>query len=141
MSTKTYDPLEISCVFLGIPISGFANGTFVEAERNEDTFTLTVGASGEGARARNRNKSGQVTFTLLATSSSNDLLAAVAAADELNGTGSGPLFIKDRLGTTVAVAANAWVKKQPKIEYGKEVSDRQWVIECEALEIFSGGTT
>ena len=139
MST-TYDPALIVASFLGIPISGYADGTFVAVERNNESFTLMVGAGGEAARARSRNSSGKVTFTLMSTSPVNDLLSSAWHADELVGAGVGPVMVKDMAGGTLCIANNAWIQKGPKVEYGKEISTREWVIECEAIYINAGGT-
>lgn len=139
MPTKTYDPKKVLFSFAGVLIQGYASGTFIEADRNEDGFTLTKGAGGEGARTMNNNRSGTVTVTLLASAQSNDALAAIAAADELSGTGVAPLFAKEFNGTMALAAANAWVKKLPKIDRAKELGEVQWVFECEDLELFAGG--
>lgn len=135
----TYDPALVVASFAGIPIAGYADGTFVTVERNNDSYTLMVGAGGEAARARSRNSSGKVTFTLLATSPVNDLLSAVWHADELLGVGVGSVIVKDLQGTTLCVANNAWITKAPKIEFGKEVGTREWVIEAESIYMSAGG--
>jgi hypothetical protein len=139
MST-TYDPSLVVASFLGIPISGYADGTFVSVERNNESYTLMVGAGGEAARARSRNSSGKVTFTLMATSPCNDLLSSAWHADELTGSGVGPVLVKDLSGSTLCIANNAWIQKGPKVEYGKEISTREWVIECESIYINASGT-
>jgi len=82
MALKTYDPAQVTIIFAGIPISGFAEGTFVSVERNEDSWALQVGADGEATRAKSNNKSGRVTLTLIQSSFSNDALSAVMAVDE-----------------------------------------------------------
>lgn len=137
--TRTYDPGEHLCSFLGVPITAFGPDTFIEAARNEDGFSIQVGAGGEVARSRNRNRSGRVTFTLLATSPENDLLANLALVDEATGEGIGPLFIKDRLGTTLLHAQNAWIVKLPDVSRGKEAGTVAWMIDCDRLEMFVGG--
>lgn len=137
----TYDPSSVVASFAGVPLGGFADGTFIGVERNNDSFTLMVGAGGEAARARSRNSSGKVTFTLMATSVVNDLLSAVWRADELFGTGVGVVIVKDLNGTTLCIANNAWIMKPPKVEFGKEIGTREWVIECESVYMKSGGTT
>ena len=139
MAIRTYDPAAVLPSFLGGILTGFADGTFISVERNEDGFTLVVGASGESARAQSRNKSGVVTFTILATSQTNDYLSAIAEADEALGTGVGEFQMAELNGTTLIHATNAWVKKMPKVERGKEVSTVEWTIECEDLGIFAGG--
>lgn len=137
---KTYDPGQVLINFRGQPILGFADGSFVRVERNEDAFLTKAGADGEIVRARNRNRSGRVTITLMQSSPSNDVLSQAAIADEkLAGTGMGPLQVKDNLGTTQVNAPNAWVVKQPAIEFAKEVGTREWVLECDQLVIHTGG--
>ena len=84
-------------------------------------------------------RSARVTITLLQTSPSNDVLSAAAEADELAGTGVGTFLMTDLNGTTEAHAPNAWVAKPAAIEEGKEVGDREWVIDVDDLEQNIGG--
>jgi hypothetical protein len=140
MATRTYDPAEILCSFLGNPITAWGPDTFIAATRNEDGWTVTVGAGGEEARTRNRNRSGKVTITLLASSPENDILSAAAELDEQSGEGVGPLFIKDRLGTSLVHAENAWIMKKPDLGRAKALGVVEWVIETGRLETFAGGS-
>jgi hypothetical protein len=138
-NTRTYDPGEHLLSFLGIALTAFGPDTFIDAARAEDGFKLTVGAGGEVARSRSRNRTGRVTITLLASSPENDLLMQAVIADEATGEGIGPLFLKDRLGTTVLHAENAWVAKVPDTKRAKEVGVYEWALDCADLEIFAGG--
>ena len=137
--TKDYDPAGIQMIFAGNPITGYAAGTFVNAERTNDTYQTVAGADGEAARAKSNDRSGTVTFTLMQTSAANDLLSALALADELTGDGVGPLLIKDLNGTTLVQAETAWVQKPANVEFGQEMSEREWVIATGFLQIFPGG--
>lgn len=139
MSTRTYDPGEHLASFLGVPLTAFGPDTFITATRSEDAFTMQVGAGGDVARSRNRNRSGTVTVTLMASSPENDLLSAIALADELRGEGVGPFFLKDRIGTTVIAVENAWIQKIPDLERAKELGVCEWVLACERLDMFVGG--
>lgn len=139
MAVATYDPGRVILIWNGIPISGFADGTFIEAERSEDAFKLTVGADGTGARTRSRNKSGSVSITLLQSAAVNDSLSAQALLDELTGGGAGSLLIKDLLGTTLVEADSSWIRKLPKVDFGKDLGERQWVFDCEKLSMLAGG--
>ena len=139
MSVKSYNAAEVSIIFAGIPLEGFADGTFVTAARNNDSFALTVGSDGEGARSKSNDKSGIVTLTLMQSSLSNDLLSAQALLDELSGDGIAPLLIKDLSGTTLVAAETAWIRKPSDVEFSKEITTREWIIETNALDIFVGG--
>jgi hypothetical protein len=136
---KTYDPKNISIILGGKIITGFADGTWIEVDRNEDAWTLKVGVDGEGARAKNNNKSGKVTITLMQTSSSNDVLSAYALADELGNAGAVPFFMKDSNGSSLFTALTMWVKKMAKADNAKEVKERVWVLETDELIMNVGG--
>lgn len=134
-----YDPKAVVVTFKGAILTGYADGSFISAERNEDSFSLQVGAGGEFTRTRNRNESGRVTLTLLQTSPSNDILSAFLKLDEMGGLGKGPLSIKDLRGNTVVFAETAWLTRPASVEYGTEGSSREWVFETGRLEMNVGG--
>lgn len=140
---KNYDPGRIVLVVNATQIQGYAPDTFVKASRNVPTVTAKAGCDGQVVRTKSRNRMGKVVITLLASSSSNEVLAAFLAADE-NGDGSpsaavGPLMIKDLNGTTLCSAANAWVTQPSDVEYGAESGNREWTLECDELKMHVGG--
>lgn len=141
MPVRTYDPSQVTIIFAGIPISGFADGTFVSVEQNEDSFTLQVGTDGEGTRSKTNNRSGRVTLTLMQSSASNDALAAIHSLDVLSpsGDGIGPLLIKDNSGRSLFSADAAWIVKPPTGEFGREATSREWIIETDHLILSYGG--
>ena len=139
MGVKTYNSGEVSIIFAGIPFEGFADGTFVTIARNNPSFNDLVGSDGEGARAASNDKSGTVTVTLMQTSLTNDELSAIALLDELTGDGVAPLLVKDNSGRTVASAETAWLEKPADAEFGREISNREWVFKTDNLGLFIGG--
>ena len=137
---RTYDPNRITMNFLGVPLTGFAEGSKVEAERNEASWNLKVGCDGDSCRSRSRNRSGKIKFKLMASSPSNDVLAAAAVLDEESALGSGEVGIADLNGTGFVHASKAWVTKQPPFKGEKEVSENEWEIETGDMDIFRGGS-
>jgi hypothetical protein len=135
----TYDPKLVILSLGEVFFSGYADGSMIQASRDGDSFTKHVGADGEVSRTRNRNRSGSVTVTLKQTSLTNDALSALLAADELFGTGVRPLWLRDMSGTTLLKADRAWLRKPADAEFGKDQSDRSWVIECATLAGNVGG--
>lgn len=123
----------------GAIISGFADGTYIEAERDEDSFMKKIGCDGQVARAKNANRGGKITINLMQTSASNDTLSSFQQADELSGTGVVPVVLKDGSGRTLITAAAGWVKKPAKVTLAKEVEARQWVIDIGEFIVFVGG--
>ena len=140
LSLGTYDPTEQEVVFNGIPLDGFAPGTFIKVMRNEDGWSFQPSNSGGGARSRNPNRSGRFEFTLLAASPSNGFLSAFALADERTGEGVGEVMVKDRSSTNAyCLAQNGWIVKYPDWERAKEMGEVTWVIECDDINIFHSG--
>lgn len=136
---KTYDPKNVSLIVGGKIIGGFTDGTFITAERNEAMWNLKVGVDGIGTRAKTNNTSGKITIVLHQSSNSNDDLSALAAADELANSGAVPVLLRDNSGRTLCTALTAWIQKYANAEFGKEVSNRTWVMETDQLVIFDGG--
>ena len=141
MPLRTYDPSQVIIVFSGIPISGFADGSFLTVEQNEDSFVLQVGTDGEGTRSKTNNRSGRVTFTLMQSSLANDLLQAQHTLDLLSpsGDGIGPLLIKDNSGRSLFSAEKAWIVRAPTGEFGREATSREWIVESDDLNQSHGG--
>ncbi len=139
LTFKYYSPSEVTFSFNGTRIVGFMDGTFIDAEREEQGFTKHTGALGDVTRTRNLNRTGKVTLTLMAQSPSNDLLQAIATSDEQFGDGVGALMIKDLNSNMLCHASLAWIQKMPKVERAKESGSTVWVFECADLEINAGG--
>lgn len=134
-----WDPQKFFMTVGGITIVEYSASTFIKADFNEDQYTLEVGADGRACRIRNANESGTYEFTLLKSSPSNDLLAALAILDRQSGQGIVAVFVKDGNGAAQAHSQNAWVRRQPALERGKELGDVTWVLETDKLELVQGG--
>lgn len=139
MPVESMRPQDHVVVWNGIPITGFAPGTFIEWARNTESYRLVVGSDGTGARAASADRSGTVTVTLKQTSPVNGALSAAAVLDERTGDGVGTLSVKDLSGLDVIAAASAWIRKPPDGEISNEITSRQWVFETDNLEILLGG--
>ena len=140
MTVETYSPKRVEIIFGGVPLRGFADGTFISAERTSDSFTTNVGADGEVSRTASADKTGKVTITLQQTSDSNDYLSAIIISDENSLLGQLPLLIKDTNGRTLAESPCAWIDKVATSEFSNELSDREWIISCSELIMFVGGS-
>lgn len=136
---QQYDPGQHYAVFNGVRITGFAGGTYIKAARKTETWSDAVGAGGEVTRVRSRDERGTVTFTLMASSPTNDQLSALASQDEVTGDADGQLSIIDGSGTTVVTASQAWIVKPADVEMSVELPDREWMIACAQLEMLVGG--
>jgi hypothetical protein len=131
---KTYDPNDVNVIVGGRTITGFAEDSFISAERMEDNFTEYVGAKGEVAMAESNNKTGEITITLQSTSPSvaylNDL------AEKKGSSAVIPVSIVDLNddGKITVSGAESRIRKPAKYEGGKEISEREFVIFVSELE-------
>ena len=80
--------------------------------------------------------SGKVTYSLMASSASNDVLDALATQKTI-----GPLLIRDTNGRTVLDTPSAWVAERPAIGFGAELDEREWVLEYADGKLVVGGLT
>jgi len=135
MALRTFDPSKVTVSVGGVNIGGFADGTFISAERTTESFTKTAGADGDITRVRSVDKSGEITITLAQTSPSNKTLSDFVRDDENEGKGVVALLIKDTSGDTVLEAAFAWVRMPPPVAFGKEIETREWIIDCADLKM------
>jgi len=140
MSVKTYDPAAVAVSVGGVPISGFADGTFISVERDEDAFSKVVGADGITSRAKSNNRGGNITITLAQTSPSNDVLEALALLDENTNTGIVPVLVKEGTGRAIHFSALAWVRKSATATYAKEIENREWILDMADYTPGNAGT-
>lgn len=133
---KVYDPDQISIVFAGILMRGYADGEFVRVEPRTEDFTLKIGTDGEGTRSKTNDRSATVTIILEQTSEVNAQLSALRNLDvnTPGGAGVGALLIRDRLGNTLHRANAAFIQQMPASSYDRESTSREWVIICERME-------
>ena len=136
----TYDPKKVLTSWGPVLFSGFADGVFINAARNNQGVNAVVGSTGDGARAISNDKSGIVTLTLLQSSIVNALMTSIAKQDEISGDGIHPLQIKD-LGGVDLVKADMWIQKIADYNRGREIGDGNvvWVLETTSLDIIQGG--
>jgi hypothetical protein len=139
MTMRSYSPDSIILVAFGVRITGFADGTFVKVSRSSPAVTKHTGADGKTTRVISLDDSGEVTFTLAQSSPANDVLSN-AFLNRKNGLGVRPFLLEDLNGSTKIHAENAWVAEPPEGEFGKELSNREWKLGLDAIDMFWGQT-
>ena len=140
MAPGTYDPKSISIVIGANIVTGYAEDTFVSIEATGDGTQSQSGADGEVARSLSHNRLNRLTLTLQQTSMSNDFLSDLLNLDRASGGGGVvPLQVRDLRGATIFAASQAWVVKRPTMEFGGELSDREWEIDCVETDSYIGG--
>jgi Protein of unknown function (DUF3277) len=135
----TYASKKVQIIWGGVALTGVMDDSFVECDRNSDSFTQMTGADGETARSASADKSGKVTVRFLQTSFSNDILSADLTLDELTNLNAKSLFVKDGSGRSLHSAKEAWITKPAKVVYGKGIEGREWVFETGELQMGAAG--
>lgn len=137
----TYDPKDIILTVAGSIITGFAQDSFLEVDRESNQVEDEVGADGDVARRITNDKRGNITITLLQTSRSNLILSGLARIDELSGDALFPVLIKDNRGSDLHLAPNSWVMKQPRTVYRSGIEGREWILRTNNLQMIVGGAS
>ena len=144
MALATYNPSELVAVIAGVQVQGFADGTVIEIEYNEDTISLKTGVQGDGVRTINQNRSAKIKIMLQHGSISNAQFTALAALDRprdrrtVSGRGVGTCTITDLNGTLLASCKNIWIVKSAKATFAKESEPREWNFETDDLHMIHG---
>ena len=140
-----YDPGKVIFNFglLPMPISGYAEGTFIKVRRKEDGWKSKGGADGETTRIQNRNRQGEIEIVLKQGSQSNAMLSVIANLDEQLGNQVAPASVMDMSGQdpkTAAATLHAWLRKIPDGTFaGQDEETRTWIFDTGSLDIFIGG--
>lgn len=132
MGVATYDPQKTQVILGAAPVSGFADGTFISIEQDDESFTLRKGADGEVARARQSARSATLTLTLMSTSTFNAILSAFHATDVIF-----PVLVKE--GASIVAAGEAWIEMPAAFERGTDVGDAEWTIRIAKANFVHGG--
>lgn len=139
---KEYDPKNVIISWDGVTLNeGIAEGTFVTVARTTRTWTHNTGGDGGTTRVKGNDRTGTTTLTLRAGSVTNDVLAEKAQDEELDPQVShvAPLLIKDFNGTTLHSDPEAHLDGPANDENATTEGNREWVLLCPNLRMFSGG--
>jgi hypothetical protein len=120
-----FDAKSVTVTVNGTFITGFADGTFVQGEKDEDNFTTSVGAQGDVVVNEVNNPLGTVTITIQQTSPSVAYLNGLANSKEFV-----PVWVisnnspKEKFG-----GSKCRVKKPSSSSFSNEDEDREYEIQ------------
>jgi len=142
MAFKVYDANEVTINFAGLDIdSGYADGEFCRIEQETEDFVDKAGTDGEVTRSKTNDRRTTITILLMQSSDGNAKLSSLNNLDRLAGNGAGvaPILVRDRQGTSIFAAAEAWISKPPDVSYDREPTAREWTLRAASPERFDGG--
>ncbi|KZN96163.1 hypothetical protein AZI98_08855 [Aeribacillus pallidus] len=121
---RTYDATNVTVTVDGKFITGFAEGSFVECEKDETNFDVKVSAQGDVSIAKRNNTLGTITITLSQTSPSVSFLDSLA--------NSGKMFpisvISNNEVKEKVYGTKAMVEKPANKTFSDEAEDREFTI-------------
>jgi hypothetical protein len=136
----TYAAEKVIVTVGGVIVTGFADGDFINVKYSEDRYISKAGADGEVGRSKTASRLGEIEITVSGTSLANDELSAIFNLAQIGGIDPPiPFGVADLSGRSFAGASKAWIKSTPDLTFGKEISDRKWVLEAADLTISFGG--
>lgn len=141
----TYSPEDVVIILSNDrfthQISGYADGTFIEATRVIPHATLYTGADGTNARTVRAVRNLDITLTLHSSAESNDVLSALLRWDEDTRDGEAlfSLTMKDTIGRTMMFAPQAFIGTNPDVMFDISVNERDWVIHAIGSDTHEGG--
>lgn len=127
-SIFNYNPDEVNCLAWGIPLTGFADGSFISVTKDLTLYSSTRTPDGTVARVGNNDKTYTINLTFHCGSFSNDVLTKFWQLDEITRKGKFPLLIKDSSGTDLFFSTNTWIESTPEMLKSTSVDNRTWVL-------------
>ena len=125
---ETYIPKDIVLVVGVVPVTGFADGTFINVEQVNDETTFHYGIDGV-SRSISGDGAYRITFTLRQSSLSNDALTLMFKTDrQTKGIVPVPLTIQDLNGTSKLASPSIGLERYPAQPFAKEISPREWSV-------------
>ena len=121
----SYNAQDVSVTVDNVFITGFAEGTFVEAAKDEDNFDTSVGAQGDVAITEVNNTLGTITITLQHGSPSISYLNRLANSGRLV-----PAYViaNSIAGKEISGGSQARVVKPADKTYADTTEDREFEI-------------
>jgi hypothetical protein len=126
--TKTYNSREVLISFGNHSVTGYAEDSFINIEKNGDGFSDVVGCDGEQIRSMDPDDTYNITLALLQSSPSNAFLQNKNNQDNKNGDGFFPVTIKDLRGGLVFNCEEAWAVNPAARPFGKTAQNREWSL-------------
>lgn len=138
MDLANYSPEDVNCLAFGIPLNGFADGTFISISKDKVAYGSTETADGQVARLYTNSQTYTISLTFHRGSTSNDILTKLWQLDELSQVGKFPLFIKDLSGTDLFFSTNTWIEGVPNMVQSTNFDTRTWILKSSQAVINIG---
>lgn len=130
---KTYSPKDVVLIIGGYQVTGWQS---ISITRSVKGFTPIRGIRDKNTRVVNRDTSATLTFPILQSSQSNDVLSYIHELDLEEGTARISLTLKDNSGRSVFNSNEAFITGYPSVTFSGQFEYRNWEIFCLATDTF-----
>jgi len=134
-----YNPKRVTGSLMNIAFEGLMDGVFITVEKVEKAVLTHVGGSGELSAVLNANTLAKATLTFVQGSPTNDAFSKKVPNAAKNFFPTGVFQLNDLNGNTVVNSKDAFIEDFAKIDFGKEITGRQWTIYLPEADITAGG--
>lgn len=129
IDVATYDPARVTMSIGGVPVSGYAEGTFIHVSRDGNAFEKKRGSAGDVERINTNVFDYYIELTLMQTAAYNAVLSAMLNTDQVTNGGVTNILIKDLNGTTLMDFPQTWIRKDADASYGNDTTARTWTFD------------
>jgi hypothetical protein len=139
---RAYSFQNIVVLINGVELTGWADGDdVIDVKRRTDSASDKVGAGGSMMVSLSTDKSGEVTFKLQQTSSSNKYLQGLMALQE-SGLASQftpvNVHVQDTFRQDLATGTVGYLKKPADMTRGAAGATQEWTVVVERLDLLFG---
>lgn len=139
-SLRNYSPSDVTITVAGLySVTGYAEGTFVKITKDTQQVTTIRAMDGTMSRIKSPDTGWRIELTLAQSSSANDIFSTLWNVDKVTGMGKFPLMVKDGSGSTMFMAATAWIEEVPDIVFSGQMETRTWVLRATDVIANIGG--
>lgn len=133
-SVLSYSPKDVVLIIAGYQITGWER---ISIQRVKKSFTTISGIRCKNTRVNSRDTSATLSFTILQTSQSNEVLSYIHELDIDESTGRLAITLKDLSGKSVFSSEQAYITGYPTVSYSGQFEYRAWDIFCETTKSFT----
>ncbi len=138
---KVYSFSNTVMLVNGVEITGWADGDdVIKIARRADSASDKIGANGDMMVSISADKSGEFTFKLQQTSSSNKYLMSLCALQEGGAKTFVPVNVlfQDTYRQDRATGTVGYIKRPPELGRGAQAGAQEWTVVVERLDLLLG---
>lgn len=138
---QRYSFNDVTMLINGVEITGWDEGDdVIQVKRRSDSISDKMGAGGDMMVSVSTDKSGEFTFKLQQTSSSNKFMMAMLALEENSSSTFVPVTVlmQDTFRRDLATGTTGYIKKPADMTRGAKANGQEWTIVVERLDLVFG---